>query len=70
MVSISAIILIGGLALFVLAGGVGISKVALGQIKTDFSMITGGISERVKGITGNKIDTQTNPMDKAGEMIF
>ena len=70
MVSASAIILIGGLALFVFAGGVGLSKTAFGQVKTDFKMITGGISERVKGITNKNIDTTTNPMDRAGEMIF
>jgi len=70
MVSATTILVIGGLAVFVFAGGVGLSKTAFGQIQTDFKMITGGISSRVKGITQNKMDVENNPMDKAGEMIF
>lgn len=70
MVSASAILLIGGLALFVFAGGVGLSKTAFGQAKTDFKMITGGISSRVKGITQNKLDVENNPTDRSGAVIF
>ena len=70
MVSAQTILIIGGLAVFVFAGGIGISKTAFGQAQTDLKMITGGISSRVKGITSNKMDVENNPMDKAGEMIF
>ena len=70
MVSAQTILILGGAILFVIAGGVGISKQAFGQVQTDFKMLSGGISERVKGITSNKMDVENNPMDKAGEMIF
>ena len=70
MVSAQTILIIGAGLLFVFAGGIGISKQAFGQVQTDFKMITGGISSRVKGITQNKMDVENNPMDKAGEMIF
>jgi len=70
MVSATTLLLIGGLALFVVAGGVGLSKTAFGQVKTDFKMLSGGITERVKGISSKKIDSTNNPMDRAGETIF
>jgi len=70
MVSATSLLLIGGLALFVFAGGVGLSKTAFGQVQTDFKKITGGISERVKGITNKNMDSTNNPTDRAGEMIF
>lgn len=70
MVSATTILILGGLALFIFAGGVAISKTAFTQVQTDFKMITGGISERVKGITGNKIDTTNNPTDRSGATIF
>jgi len=70
MVSASAILLIGGFALFVFAGGVGLSKTAFSQVQTDFKKITGGISERVKGITQNKLDVENNPTDRSGATIF
>ncbi len=69
MVSANTIIILGGLALFIFAGGVGLSKTAFGQVKTDFKSITGDISARVKGITNNKNDFSNNPSDRAGEMI-
>ncbi len=69
MVSATTLLLFGGLALFVFAGGVGLSKSAFGQVKTDFKMLTGGISSRVKGITNNINDFSNNPSDRAGEMI-
>ena len=70
MVSAQTILILGGIAVFIVAGGIGISKTAFGQVQTDFKTITGGISSRVKGITSNKLDAENNPMDKAGEMIF
>ncbi len=56
MVSAQTILILGGLALFVFAGGIGISKTAFGQVKTDFKSITGGISERVKNISMNNTE--------------
>jgi len=69
MVSAQTIIIIGGLALFLLAGGIGISKTAFAQVQTDFKSIAGGISSRVKGITQNTMDSSNNPLDKAGNVI-
>ncbi|MCH8328851.1 MAG: hypothetical protein IIB81_00485 [Nanoarchaeota archaeon] len=69
MVSAQTILILGGIALFVFAGGVGLSKTAFGQVKTDFKSITGGISSRVKGITNNQKDFSNNPSDRAGELI-
>ena len=56
MVSAQTILILGGLALFVFAGGIGISKTAFGQVKTDFKSITGGISERVKNVSMNNTE--------------
>jgi len=70
MVSAQTLLIIGGLALFVIAGGVGLSKTAFGQAKADLKNITGDISSRVKRITQNKMDVSNNSTDKAGETIF
>jgi len=70
MVAFQTILILGGIGLFVFAGGVGLSKTAFGQIKTDFKSISGGISERVKNISLNKMDSSNNPTDGAGETIF
>ena len=70
MVSAQTILILGGLALFVFAGGVGLSKTAFGQARTDLKSITGGISDRVKRISLNKMNTKNNATDEAGEMIF
>ena len=70
MVSAQTILILGGLALFVFAGGVGLSKTAFGQARTDLKSITGGISDRVKRISLNKMNTKNNPTDDAGEMII
>ena len=70
MVSAQTILILGGLALFIFAGGVGLSRTAFGQARTDFKSITGGISDRVKRISLNKMNTKNNAVDDAGEMIF
>jgi len=70
MVSAQTVLILGGLALFVFAGGIGLSKTAFGQAKTDFKSITGGISRRVKDISLNKMNTENNSRDQAGETIF
>jgi len=70
MVSAQTILILGGLALFIFAGGVGLSKTAFGQARTDLKSITGGISDRVKRISLNKMNTKNNATDEAGEMIF
>ncbi len=72
MVSAQTILILGGLALFVVAGGVGISQNAFGQAKTDFTRIKGNISgnETVINLSERfKKARQNNPTDKAGEMI-
>ena len=70
MVSAQTILILGGLALFLFAGGIGISKTAFAQARTDLQTISGGISERVKKISLNKMNTSNNSRDQAGEMIF
>jgi len=70
MVSLQTILLLGGLALFVFAGGIGLSKTAFGQARTDLKSISGGISQRVKNISLNKMDSSNNSTDGAGETIF
>jgi len=70
MVSAQTVIILGGLVLFVLAGGIGLSKTAFAQAQTDLKMLTGGITERVKRISLNKMNTSNNSRDKAGEIIF
>jgi len=70
MVSAQTILILGGLALFLFAGGIGISKTAFAQARTDLSTLTGGISERVKNISLNKMNTSNNSRDQAGETIF
>jgi len=70
MVSAQTILILGGIAVFIFAGGIGLSKTAFGQVQTDFKSITGGISQRVKDISLNKMNTKDNPKDQAGEMIF
>jgi len=70
MVSAQTILILGGIALFVFAGGIGISKTAFAQARTDLKSISGGISERVKNITLNKMNSSDNSTDRAGEMIF
>jgi len=69
MVSAQTLLIFGGLALFVFAGGIGISKTAFGQVQTDFKSLTGGISSRVKSISQNRFDGTNNPTDRSGEMI-
>ena len=70
MVSAQTILILGALGLFVFAGGIGLSKTAFAQAKTDLKNISGDISSRVKRITQNKMDVSNNPTDRAGETIF
>jgi len=70
MVSAQTILILGGIGLFIFAGGVGLSRTAFGQVKTDFKSISGGISERVKRISLNQMNSADNPMDRSGETIF
>ncbi len=73
MVSATTIILLGGLALFVFAGGVGVSRSAFAQAKSDFSKIRSGVQDNelvVNTIDRFVMQTKNNPKDKAGEMIF
>jgi len=70
MVSAQTILILGAFGLFILAGGIGISKTAFGQVRTDLKTLTGGISERVKNISLNNMNTSHNSRDQAGETIF
>jgi len=70
MVSAQTILILGGLALFLFAGGIGISKTAFAQARTDLATISGGISKRVKNISLNTMNSSDNSMDRAGETIF
>jgi len=66
------IIIIGGVLLFVFAGGIGLSQTAFAQAKTDFTKVKGDISknERVIDLVDRfKSRRDQNPTDKAGEMI-
>ncbi len=73
MVSAKTIIILGGLALFFVAGGVGISKSAFGQASTDLKALTGNITQNttIRNVLDNfqkrRADMAT---DKAGETIF
>ena len=50
MVSATTILIIGGIGIFALAGGIGLSKQAFAQVQTDFSSIKSGVSERVTNV--------------------
>ena len=73
MPSTTNLILIGGVLLFVFAGGVGLSKSAFAQGKEDFTRITGGFSKRFNEVIANNEEKKRleklNPTDRAGEMI-
>ncbi len=72
MVSAQTILILGGVALFIFAGGVGLSTQAFGQVKTDFTKIKSGISKNdtiVNAVNRFRSSRENNPTDKAGEMI-
>lgn len=52
MVSASTILIIGGIGLFLVAGGGALISPAISQAKTDFSKIKGGVTENVSMIKG------------------
>ncbi len=72
MVSANTILILGGIALFIFAGGVGLSKTAFGQIGTDINKIKSGISGNQTVINLSerfKKSRENNPTDRSGEMI-
>ena len=74
MVSAQNLLIIGGIILFLVAGGGSLIAPAFAQAKSDIGKIRGGVSENVKNIklslqkNGNSMDN--NSRDRAGEMIF
>lgn len=52
MVSAQTILIISGLALFLVAGGGALVSPAFAQVKSDFGNIKGGVTEQVKSIKG------------------
>jgi len=70
MVSAQTLLIVGGIVLFLVAGGGALLAPALATARKDLSKLKTGITELSKRNEQDKMNISNNPMDRAGEMIF